>query len=543
MNKDTGNNIETNNGKKYANVEVGLVITSVVILIGFIILMVVNPEGTIGGISGFFWEMIAILGPFFEVFTFVTFLLAIFLCVSKYGKIRLGDTKPEFSTSSYIIMMILASLASSAIAWSFYEWVYYYTSPGLGIEPLSQEALETALPYQFYHWGIVNQAMYTVLAVAIGYGVYVRKVSSFQTSAVCTAMLGEKVQGKSAIGKVIDFVVIFGILGALSSSLGLGVPLASEAAHRVFGIEVTSTLQVAIIVIIGLIYTFTSYLGTHKGMKVISNLAAILTGIFLLYVLFFSGAAEFIFKNIVNSLGITIDQSIRMTLFTDPIGNTGFAEGWTIYFQAFYLNYLAMMAIFIAKVSKGRTIREVALATMLGITSGSIILFGVLGSFSINTFVNGEVDVVGLVTEEGITEQVGLEVISTLPMGAVIGPIAILILIICFLVPSLDSASLALAETATKRGTPPMLLRIFFCVLLAIIPMSIVLTDVGFDAIKYIAIIISVPFIVIVIIMEIGLLKWLKEDSRNGLHRKNIELQEKEADEEAVAKGKSIDQK
>lgn len=532
-----------NNPKKAGmkDVEVGLVVASVVILGIFLVFMMLNSQSTVSGITTFFWWMIEALGPLFQLFTLATFILAIYLCVGKYGKIRLGEGKPEFSTLSYITMMILASLASATIYWAFAEWAFYYYTPGLGIESMSLEALEMALPYQFYHWGIVNQAMYTVMGVAIAYAVYVRKVKSFQTSAVCSAMMGEKVKGKSAIGKVIDFVVIFGILGALSSSLGLGVPLAATAISKITGIEVTAALQLGVIVVVGILYTITSIVGIHKGMKFVSNLATALTGLFFLYILL-TGPASFILKNIVNSLGLTVHNMLKMTLFTDPITQSGFTEGWTIYFQAFYLNYLAMMGIFVAKVSKGRTIREIALATLLGITSGSVIIFGVLGSLSIDTFIQGLVDVPALVNglngNAPIGEGIVFEVINTLPLGEVIGPIVILLLIVSFLVPSLDSASMALAETSTKAGTPPLKLRIFFCVLLAVIPMSVIISGSGFDAIKYLAIILSVPFVVVVIFVEIGLLKWLKQDDRNGVHAANLALQEQErqAQEQEVAK-------
>ncbi len=526
--------MNNSNANKKAKVEYGLVGVSVLVLAVFLLFMIINSEATVSAIVGFFNVMIKSVGPFLQVFTLLTFLLAIYLCFSKYGKVRLGEGKPEFSTFSYITMMILASLASATLYWAFAEWAFYYHSPGLGMVPNSLEALETSLSYQYYHWGIVNQAMYTVMGIAISYAVYVRKVKSFQTSAVCSAMLGEKVKGKSVIGKIIDFVVIFGILGALSSSLGLGVPLAANALSRLTGIQVTPMVQVIVIAGIGILYSITSYVGIHKGMKVVSNTATALTGVFLLFILIV-GPTSFIFKNIVNALGYNIQDTIRMTLFTDPVTQGGFPEAWTIYFQAFYLNYLAMMGIFVAKVSKGRTIREVALATMLGITSGSIVVFGVLGSFSISTFLEGKVDVPGLVNGlngmQPIGEGIVFEVLNTLPMGAILGPIVILLLIIGFLVPSLDSASMALAETATKEGTPPMKLRLFFCILLAIIPMSIVLTGTSFDAIKYLAIIISVPFAVIVVGIEIGLLKWLKHDDAIGLHAKNIALQEQERKE------------
>ncbi|GAB1476474.1 hypothetical protein MASR2M70_13080 [Bacillota bacterium] len=195
--------------------------------------------------------------------------------------------------------------------------------------------------------------------------------------------------------------------------------------------------------------------------------------------------------------------------------------GWTIYFQAFYLNYLAMMGIFIAKVSKGRTIRQVAIATMLGISAGGWFLFGVDGSFAIKAFLDGSADVVGLVNS-GIGDAAIYKILEVLPLGATLLPVVILLLIVGFVAPSMDAASLALAETVTKRGTPKMALRLFWCVLLAVIPMAIILSGSGFDAIKKLAIIISVPFLIIVVAMEIGLFKWLKHDYRAGIHAANI---------------------
>ncbi|MBN7772378.1 BCCT family transporter [Clostridium aminobutyricum] len=524
------------NKKDRGSIETGLIIVSVLLLAAFIIFMVLNPVTTVNGISGFFWKMISVFGPIFEVFTFATFIIAIYLGFGKYGKVRLGDCKPEYSTFSYIAMMLLASLASAALYWSFTEWAYYYEAPGLGMEAHSTRALESALGYQFFHWGMTNQAMYTVMGVAIAYGVYIKKVPSFQASAVCSAMMGEKVKGKSAIGKVIDFCVIFGILGGLGSSLGLAVPLATGGIKQLTGAEATPVIQIGVIVVIALVYTFTSYLGTDKGMKVISNGSAILCFVFLLYVLF-TGPTTFILKNIINSFGYMIQDLPRMSLFTDPVENTGFPENWTIYFQAFYLNYLAMMGIFIAKVSKGRTLREVAIATMFGISAGGWFLFGVDGSFSIKTFLDGSADVVGLVNS-GIGDAAIYSILEVLPLGATFLPVIVLLLIVGFVGSSMDAASLALAETVTKRGTPKMALRLFWCILLAVIPMSIILSGSGFDAIKQLAVIISVPFLIIVVGMEIGLFKWLRHDSRSGLHARNIELQEKEDKEEFEQKAR-----
>lgn len=327
--------------------------------------------------------MISGLGPVFEVVSVVVFVAALVLGFGKYGNIRLGNCKPQYSNFSYFAMMLLASLASAALYWSFTEWAYYFQAPGIGIVPESLEAMESSLGYQFFHWGIVNQSMYTIMGVAIAYGVYVRKLPSFQTSAVCCAMMGEKVKPKTktALGKVIDFLVMFGILGALSSSLGLAVPLSAGGLKVLFGWEATPVVQIGIIVFIAIVYSFTAYLGTEKGMQVISNIASVVCIFFLLYMLIM-GPTTFTLKTIVNSVGHMIEKLPRMALFTDPIGQTGFPEAWTVYFIAFYLNYVAMMGIFIAKVSKGRTIREVAIYTIFIMTAGGMIIFGIDGSFA-----------------------------------------------------------------------------------------------------------------------------------------------------------------
>ena len=127
--------------KKNSDVEIGLIIASVAILVAFIILMIVNPDGTLNAITKFFNMMIIGLGPFFEIIAFVSFIVGLYFCFGKYGKVRLGNCKPEYSNFSYFSMMLLASLASAALYWSFTEWASYYQAPGLGIIPESVEAV------------------------------------------------------------------------------------------------------------------------------------------------------------------------------------------------------------------------------------------------------------------------------------------------------------------------------------------------------------------------------------------------------------------
>lgn len=506
---------------KKSNLEKGIIIATIVVISVFAVSMMFIPQKTVGAISFLFDHMISFFGPVFQVVFFVTFIFAIYLGIGKYGKIKLGEAEPRYSMFSYVSMMLLASLASAALYWSFTEWAYYYQAPGLGMEPFSPAAMEASLGYQFFHWGMTNQSVYAVMGVAIAYAVYVKKVGSFQTSVTCCAMLGEKVRPrkKKWIGKVIDFCAVFAILGGISSSLGLAVPLATAGIRKMTGLEVTPIMQIGVLVVITAVYTIMSYVGIEKGMKIVSNTTTIICVLFLIYV-FLAGPTSFILKNIVNSFGFMLQNIPRMSLFTDPIQNSGFPETWTIYFEAFYLNYVAMMGIFIAKISKGRTIREVTIATILGISAGGWVLFGINGSYAIKMSLDHTLNVVALVNS-GVGEVAIYNILNMLPLGKYFLPIVMLVLIVGFVAPSLDSASLALAETVTKKEKPKKSIRLFWCILLAIIPMTIILTGSDFTAIKELSIIISAPFLVILCGVEIGLAKWLRNDwkANNNLIR------------------------
>lgn len=512
-------NNNLNNKKKY---DVGLIIVSCAVIFAFVAFMAIKPDAALNGVNSVFDAIIKYFGAILETFTFGAVVVSIyFCCSSKWGNIRLGKEEPEYNMFSYCAMMFLAAVASALLYWSFTEWAFYYETPGIGLEPRSTEALEAGMGYSFFHWGISGQAVYVVIALAIAYAYYIRKVPSLQTSAVCQAMLGEKIgpKTKTTVGKIVDFCVIFGIMGGLGVSLGLAVPLIGGALTQVFGIEITFPIQVAIVVFIAAVFTFTSFIGTKRGMQVISNTGVILCGCLLLWICI-TGPLDFILKNTANSFGWMLEMFPRASFFTDPIEDTGFPEAWTLYFQAFYLNYAAMMGIFIAKISRGRTLRQLSICTLIGISIGGWVVFAVDSSFAIWSHVNGLTDVVELVNS-GVGEAGIYQIIALLPGGKVILPLLILLVIVCFVASSLDSASLALAQTTQritdKNGNVNRLLRVFWCIMLTLIPLSIMFVNAEFNTLKILSIIISIPFMIIVAYMGIRLFMWLKKDDEAGL--------------------------
>jgi len=505
------------NKKNKGGYEIGLIIVSLVLVFGFVIYTAIQPDASLAAVNGLFDWLIKYTGGILECFTFFVVVVSIyFCCSSKYGSVKLGAGKPEYSTFSYISMMFLAACASALLYWSFTEWAFYFEAPGNGMEPGGHEALESSLAYSFFHWGIHGQAVYVVIALAIAYAFYIRKVPSLQTSAVVQSMMGSAPDGaKNIVGKVVDFCVIFGVVGGLGVTLGLAVPLTGGALTTLFGIEITFPWQVGIVIAIGCVFTFTSFVGTAKGMKRISNFAVACALILCGYILIV-GPTDYILKNTVNSFGWMLEIIPRAQFFTDPITNGGFPEGWTLFFQAFYLNYAAMMGIFIAKISKGRTIREMSIATLFGISAGGWVIFAVDTSYAQWTHIQGITDVVELVNS-GVGEAGIYQILGTLPLGTTVLPVVVLLTIVGFVASSLDSASLALSQTTQKTdGNVNPMLRIFWCVMLVLIPLVMMFIGAPFGILKTLCIIISMPFMVIVAYMTVRVIQWLGEDYRSG---------------------------
>lgn len=488
-----------------------ITIVSVGAVFVFVAFMAIKPEATLQVVDVIFKYTTAIVGVPVLWFVFLGLFVCLYLAFSKYGSIKLGEGAPQFSLYSYIAMMICAALACTAVYYSFVEWSFYYSAPAFGIEPFSAKAAEYSTAYTFFHWGISVQVIFVLTAVAMAYAVYVKKVPVLRVSAVCEAMMGN-FKYKKPIGKVIDVITIFSITGGLGVSLGLGVPLISAGISDITGISQGFGLNVAIVLAISALFSLSSVIGIEKGMRRLSD-GTIYLAIALIAIIFIAGPSGFIVKNISNSLGIMFSNYIQMSTWTDPIGQSGFPEANTIFLFTLALNYAAMMGVFITKISKGRTIRELVLACLVGISVGTWIMFAVNGGYGLNLELTGKV----LLTEAESTQAGIFQILHTLP-GSALMPIAFTVLMVGFLATSLDSAAFSLSAVASRQldengNTNPMF-RLFWCVMLAAVPLSIMFSNAPFSALKTICIFLSVPFLVIIIGMNIGLFKWLKESDQ-----------------------------
>src|SRR5699024_784215 len=264
--------------------------------------------------------------------------LLIWLAFSRYGKIKFGDRddKPEFSTLSWISMIFTAGIGGGIMYWGVIEWGYYYNDPPMQAEPHSVEAASWASSYPLFHWGITAWALFCLPALALAYVYHVRKQRTLRLSDACRGVIGDRADGW--LGKLIDVLFIFGIVGAAGTSLGLEVPLVSDSISRITGAAGGTTLDIIVIAVWTLLFGTSVALGLQRGLKRLANFNVWLAGALGLFILIL-GPTVFIVENFTHSVGMMLSNVMRMSFYTDPVGGSGFDEEWTVFYWGWWIAY------------------------------------------------------------------------------------------------------------------------------------------------------------------------------------------------------------
>ncbi len=305
--------------------------------------------------------------------------MLLWFAFGKYGSVRFGgqDAEPEFRTLSWIAMLFCAGIGTSLLYWATIEWVYYYQAPPFGIEAESAEAADWAAMYGLFHWGPMAWALYCIPALPIAYAFHNRKIPFLRISQACRGVIGDRADGP--LGKLIDVLFIFGLVGGTGTSLGLGTPILSESISTLTGIERTFALDAFVIVIWTAIFGTTVYLGMEKGIKRLAD-ANVYLGFFLLAFVLVFGPTVFILDTFTNSLGLLATNFLKMSFYTDPVGASGFPQTWTVFYWAWWIAYAPFMGLFVARISRGRTIRQVVAANLVWGSLGCWLFFATFGN-------------------------------------------------------------------------------------------------------------------------------------------------------------------
>ncbi|MBU7217201.1 BCCT family transporter [Staphylococcus gallinarum] len=495
-------------------------IGTVVVLLFAVIPMIVFPKASQEVITNLNKAVSNSLGSVYLLLGLVIFGFVLYIAFGKYGNVTLGKAtdKPEFNNFSWASMLFCAGIGSDILYWGVIEWAYYYQVPPHDGKGMTDSALEYATTYGMFHWGPIAWSIYVLPALPIGYLVFIKKKPIFKISQACRPIL--KGQTDKFLGKVVDIVFIFGLLGGAATSLALGVPLISAGIERLTGLDGHNmVMRTIILLLITLVFGISSYSGLKKGIQVLSDVNVWISLLLLAFV-FIVGPTVFIMETTVTSFGDMLKNFFQMATWLEPFGgiggrkDTNFPQQWTIFYWSWWIVYAPFIGLFIARISKGRTLKEIILGTIGYGTLGCIMFFGIFGNFAVYLQISGQFNVINFLNSHS-AESTIIEVMHQLPFPNVI-VILFLIAAFLFLVTTFDSASYILAAATQKKviGEPLRANRLFWAFALSLLPYSLMLVggEHALDVLKTASILASVPLIAIFVIMMISFMRTLEGD-------------------------------
>lgn len=487
---------------------------SVAILVAVCLSLLFNLEAVQQQVSNIYNGVINYFGWLFIVVDTLCLILSLYFIFGKYSKVRLGglNAKPEYSTLSWAAMIFTSSCGAWLIVYGFLEPIYILSSPPFQLVPQSPQAYEFSQLYAHFHWGPSAWCIYVPITIAIGYQIYNRRQKSNSLSVACRPALG-KFQKKWFIG-LIDFIAIFGAIVSPVISIGTGMPVLTALIQDFLGLAPGSenSIQIGILIVWAIIFITSVFLGVKHGIKNFSNLNTSVGFGFMVVVGLFAGLV-YVIEAETNVIGMMISNFPRMQSYTDPYGGGAFVKGWTASYWGCYLVYMPMMGVFAAKISKGRTLREISIALLVLCTLGCWISMGTFGNFALELQKNGTVDVVSILANQGEAAAV-VAIVQQMPFAKIMMGILIAICII-FLCTTMDSSTISVAEMTTKHrdgeNHAPRMARIVWAA--AACMLTFVLLKIGgYKSIRLMCLIMGLPLGILAFFVMASCLKMLKKD-------------------------------
>ncbi|WP_460759447.1 BCCT family transporter [Nocardiopsis oceani] len=442
------------------------------------------------------------------VTSFLIFL--IWICLSRFGHIRLGppESKPDYSNVTWFCMLFAAGIGSILMFWGVAEPVSHFANPPQqNAEPESVEAAQQAMGFTLYHFGLHTWTIFCLPALAFAYFVY-RKGLPFRVSSVFHPFLGERIHGP--IGRTIDIVAVIGTLFGVAVTIGLGTMQINSGLNTLFGVEESAVTQVILIAVVTCIAVISVATGLDTGIKWLSQINIVMAVALLAFV-FLAGSSVFLAKGIIETTGVYAEWLIPLAFWTDTFGDTGWQGSWTVFYWAWTITWSPFVGIFIARISKGRTIRQFVLGVLGLPTAFSIVWFSVFGLSSFDIEMNRDGN---LVEEVVVNEDIPgalFTFLANYPWATVLSALSILIVIIFFTTSS-DSASLVVDMLCSGTQESPTRQRVFWGITEGVVAATVLTaTGVGgLQALEQTIIVIGLPFFFIGFFMMAALVKSLQ---------------------------------
>jgi choline/glycine/proline betaine transport protein len=485
--------------------------TSTAILVVFILLtLMFHKEAT-----EFFNSALAVItsstGWFLILAANMFILAAIYFAFSKFGKIRIGgtDAKPEFSTMAWFAMLLSAGMGIGLMFWSVGEPMYHYLSPSpmfSGIKGGTPQAAQAAMGVTYFHWGLHPWAIYSIVGLGLAFFAYNRGLP-LTVRSIFYPILGNRIYG--FWGNIIDVLSVLATLVGLATSLGLGVQQINAGLNFLFGIEISTTVQVILIAVITAFATMSVVSGLDGGVKRLSEGNMALAGIFMLLMLIL-GPTVMILGGFTQNLGYYLTKLPQLSLWTETFQKTTWQGSWTVFYWAWWISWSPFVGMFIARISKGRTVKEFILSVMLIPTFLSFLWMSVFGGSALSIQASGVADIAGAVQADVSTAM--FVMLEQFPFTHVLSIIAI-ILVTIFFITSSDSGSLVVDHlTSGGKLDSPIPQRVFWAVMEGLVA-AVLLIGGGLKTLQTASVTTGLPFAVILLFIIYALYIGFSEEN------------------------------
>lgn len=489
-------------------------IISLVVMVILVALGLMDPEKFGSVAKGAFNFLIKYMGWWYMLSMTAFVVFCLILAAGRYGKLKLGkpDEKPEFSTTAWFGMLFGAGMGIGLVFYGVAEPMYHYGTPPFGAEAQSGLAAQDAMRASFFHWCLHPWASFAVIALCMGYFQY-RKGAPGLVSSLLLPILGP--QGNNgAVAKVVDILTVFATAAGMATSIGLATLQINSGLQYVFGIPQGQSVQLSILVVIGVIYTFVTISGIDKGIKFLGNLNLFLACLLAVSLLLL-GPTLAILDTFVTSIGSYFQNFIMESFDVAPFNETykGWLGGWTIFYWAWWIAWAPFVGSFIARISRGRTIREFVIGVLLVPSLCGMVWISIFGGTALNLQTTGAADVLSEVNADLSTAIFAMY--SHVNLGGIMSAVMIL-LISTFLITSANASTFVCAMYSTQGDLNPPKKRMAIWGVLQAAFAFVLLMGGGLGALQTASITAAAPFSIIMILACWCLFKALKEDFPEG---------------------------
>lgn len=509
---------------------------SLLLVVGFVVAAVMEPA-IIEQVSKRILDATARNVGWLYLFVTTGFLLfTIFIAFSKFGNVRFGpdNEPPEFSFTAWLGMIFSAGMGIGLVFWGVAEPMMHFNEPPLGIgSPRTAEAAQLGMRYSFFHWGIHQWANFAVVGLAIAY-VRFRHNSHGLISETLRPLLGAGVD--RGWGKAIDILTVISTIFGVATTLGLGALQVNSGIARLADVPYDISSQLSIILALGLVFTLSAVTPLEKGIRYISNANLALAAALLVTVTAL-GPTSFIFGVMTQTLGEYLGHILEMSLVTSPYSGGRWVEQWTMFYWAWGLSWAPFVGSFIARISRGRSIREFVVGVMIVPVALSMLWFSAFGGSSLHFELFNKSGIADAVAKEAPS---GLYVLLEQLPGSEVLVAATIALVALFIVTSANSATFILGMFTSKGViNPTRFVRAFWGGMQLLMAAALLLTG-GLQGLQTISIITAFPFMILMVLIAFALyrdltLEFAARDEKAQLLNMRIEqFLLKEAEREAV---------